>query len=312
MEKLAVVAIGGNSLIKDNEHQSVEDQKKAVEETCVHLVDLIEQGYKLVITHGNGPQVGFLLLRSEIAKKHLPIDPLDSCVANTQGSLGYYIEQGLYNEFYRRGIKGTASTVVTQVEVSQDDAAFQNPTKPIGPFYRKKEAENLRAQGWDMIEDAGRGWRRVVPSPVPRKIIELDAIRALIEQGFVVIGVGGGGIPVIRDGNGCLKGVAAVIDKDLASSLLAQNLNAELLIISTTVEKVALYFGKPEQRDIDRMTVCEAERYLEEGHFAEGSMAPKIRASISFIKNGGKEAVITAPFKLKDALKGSTGTHIVA
>lgn len=311
MEKLAVVAIGGNSLIKDNTHQSVADQKKAVEETCVHLVDLVEQGYKLVITHGNGPQVGFLLLRSEIAKKHLPSDPLDSCVADTQGSLGYYIQQGLYNEFCKRGIKRTAITTITQVEVYWDDPAFQQPTKPIGPFYKRKEAENLRNQGWDMIEDAGRGWRRVVPSPIPQKIIELDAIRSLIEQDFVVVGVGGGGIPVIRDENGTLRGVAAVIDKDLASSLLAQNLSAELLIISTAVERVSLYFGRPEQRDIDRMTACEAEKYLKEGHFAEGSMAPKIKASISFLKNGGRQAVITTPFKLKEALKGETGTHIV-
>jgi carbamate kinase len=312
MEKLAVVAIGGNSLIKDNRHQSAQDQKRAVEETCVHLVDLVAQGYKLVITHGNGPQVGFLLLRSEIAKKHLPQDPLDSCVADTQGSLGYYIQQGLYNEFSRREITRTAITVITQVEVSLNDPAFSEPTKPIGPFYTKKEAAELRCQGWNMIEDAGRGWRRVVPSPIPKKIIELDAISSLIDQGFVVIGAGGGGIPVIRNENGTLEGVAAVIDKDLASSLLAQNLNADLLIISTAVEKVSLHFGKPEQRDIDRMTAWEAQRYLEEGHFAEGSMAPKIRASISFLKHGGKEAVITTPFKLKEALKGRTGTHIVA
>ncbi len=312
MAKVAVVAIGGNSLIKDKEHQTVPDQFATTRETCVHIASMIEQGWDVVITHGNGPQVGFVLLRSELASHVLHTVPLDSCGADTQGSIGYMIQQSLYNEFLKRGMKKRAVTVVTQVVVDKDDPAFQNPTKPIGPFYTEEEAKRLAAErGWTVKDDAGRGWRRVVPSPIPREIVEQEAIKALIEQGFVVIGVGGGGIPVVRQEDGSLRGVEAVIDKDYASSLLASGIGADLFLISTAVEKVALNYGQPNQVWLDRMTVAEAKRYLSEGHFPPGSMGPKIKAIIQFLEKGGKEALITSPENIERALAGETGTRIV-
>ena len=312
MAKVAVVAIGGNSLIKDKEHQTVPDQFATTRETCVHIASMIEQGWDVVITHGNGPQVGFVLLRSELASHVLHTVPLDSCGADTQGSIGYMIQQSLYNEFLKRGMKKRAVTVVTQVVVDKDDPAFQNPTKPIGPFYTEEEAKRLAAErGWIVRDDAGRGWRRVVPSPIPREIVEQEAIKALIEQGFVVIGVGGGGIPVVRQEDGSLRGVEAVIDKDYASSLLASGIGADLFLISTAVEKVALNYGKPNQVWLDRMTLAEAKRYLSEGHFPPGSMGPKIKAIIQFLEKGGKEALITSPENIERALAGETGTRIV-
>jgi len=312
MAKVAVVAIGGNSLIKDKEHQTVPDQFATTRETCVHIASMIEQGWDVVITHGNGPQVGFVLLRSELASHVLHTVPLDSCGADTQGSIGYMIQQSLYNEFLKRGMKKRAVTVVTQVVVDKDDPAFQNPTKPIGPFYTEEEAKRLAAErGWIVKDDAGRGWRRVVPSPIPREIVEQEAIKALIEQGFVVIGVGGGGIPVVRQEDGSLRGVEAVIDKDYASSLLASGIGADLFLISTAVEKVALNYGKPNQVWLDRMTLAEAKRYLSEGHFPPGSMGPKIKAIVQFLEKGGKEALITSPENIERALAGETGTRIV-
>ena len=312
MAKVAVVAIGGNSLIKDKEHQTVPDQFATTRETCVHIASMIEQGWDVVITHGNGPQVGFVLLRSELASHVLHTVPLDSCGADTQGSIGYMIQQSLYNEFLKRGMKKRAVTVVTQVVVDKDDPAFQNPTKPIGPFYTEEEAKRLAAErGWTVKDDAGRGWRRVVPSPIPREIVEQEAIKALIERGFVVIGVGGGGIPVVRQEDGSLRGVEAVIDKDYASSLLASGIGADLFLISTAVEKVALNYGKPNQVWLDRMTLAEAKRYLSEGHFPPGSMGPKIKAIIQFLEKGGKEALITSPENIERALAGETGTRIV-
>src|SRR6059058_1204851 len=228
MSKLAVVAIGGNSLIKDEAHKSVPDQFAAVRETAVHITDMIEQGWNVVITHGNGPQVGFILLRSEYARSVIHTVPLDSCGADTQGAIGYMIQQALHNEFSRRGIQRQCVTVVTQVLVDKDDPAMHNPSKPIGSFYKEEEARaKMEREGWTMVEDAGRGWRRVVPSPIPREIVERDAIDILIKSGFIVIAVGGGGIPVVRDDSGNLSGVEAVIDKDLASSLLASELNAD-------------------------------------------------------------------------------------
>ena len=311
-KKIAVVAIGGNSLIKDKQHRTVPDQYEAARETCVHIASMIEQGWDVVITHGNGPQVGFVLLRSELASHVLHTVPLDSCGADTQGSIGYMIQQSLYNEFLKRGMKKRAVTVVTQVVVDKDDPAFQNPTKPIGPFYTEEEAKRLAAErGWIVKDDAGRGWRRVVPSPIPREIVEQEAIKALIEQGFVVIGVGGGGIPVVRQEDGSLRGVEAVIDKDYASSLLASGIGADLFLISTAVEKVALNYGKPNQVWLDRMTLAEAKRYLSEGHFPPGSMGPKIKAIIQFLEKGGKEALITSPENIERALAGETGTRIV-
>lgn len=312
MTRVAVVAIGGNSLIKDQYHQTVPDQFETARETCVHIAGMIERGWDVVITHGNGPQVGFILLRSELASHVLHTVPLDSCGADTQGAIGYMIQQSLYNEFKRRGIKKQAVTVVTQVVVGKDDPAFQNPTKPIGPFYKEEEAKRLGVErGWVVKEDAGRGWRRVVPSPIPLEIVERDAIKTLLASGFVVIGVGGGGIPVIREEDGSLKGVEAVIDKDYASGLLATSIQADLFLISTAVDKVALNYGKPGQRWLDQMTLAEAKQYLAEGHFAPGSMGPKIRAIIKFLEEGGKEALITSPENIERALAGETGTWIV-
>ncbi len=309
--KVAVVAIGGNSLIKDKDHQTVPDQFATTRETCVHIAGMIEQGWDVVITHGNGPQVGFILLRSELARHVLHTVPLDSCGADTQGAIGYMIQQSLYNEFLKRGIKKQAATVVTQVVVDRNDPAFQNPSKPIGPFYDEERARKYQEEeGWHIMEDAGRGWRRGVPSPLPLEIVEQDAIRTLIDRGFVVIGVGGGGIPVVREPDGSLRGVEAVIDKDYASSLLATTIGADLFLISTAVEKVALNYNQPGQRWLDHMTLEEARRYLAEGHFPKGSMGPKIQAIIWYLERGGKEALITSPENIERALAGETGTRI--
>jgi len=312
--KIAVIAIGGNSLVHQG-RQSMQDQYEAVHETCIHIADMIEKGWTVAIGHGNGPQVGFMLRRSEIAHKveGLHEIPLDVCGADTQGATGYYLQQNLYNEFLRRGIDKPVATIVTQVEVDPADPAFKNPTKPIGSFMDKSEAmERKEKEGWSVVEDAGRGWRRVVPSPLPKRVVEEPVIKQLIQSGMCAITVGGGGIPVVADESGNLHGIAAVIDKDYASSLLASSINAELLIISTAVEKVALNFGKPDQQWIDEMTVEEAKKYLAEGvHFAKGSMAPKIQASIWFIEKGGKMAIITNPENISRALMGETGTRIV-
>ncbi len=313
MGRTAVVAIGGNSLIKDKLHQSVLDQYVAAGETCWHIAGMIREGWDVVITHGNGPQVGFILRRSELAAHELHEVPLDVCGADSQGAIGYALQQNLYNDFARLGIDRHAVTVITQTEVDPSDPAFERPTKPIGSYMEPDQAERRRSQdGWSVLEDAGRGWRRVVPSPVPKRIVEEDAIRSLLAQGFVVIGVGGGGIPVVSDDQGNLHGVAAVIDKDLASSLLASRLGAELFIISTAVEKVALRYGTPEQGWVDRMTASEARSYLEEGvHFAKGSMAPKVQAAASFVQETGGTAIITDPDNVERALAGETGTRIV-
>jgi carbamate kinase len=309
----AVVAIGGNSLIKDRFHQSVRDQYIAAGETCWHIASMIKDGWKVAITHGNGPQVGFMLRRSEIAAHELHEVPLDAIGADTQGAIGYALQQNLYNDFVRLGIEKRAVTVLTQTEVAADDPAFRNPSKPIGSFMNEETARKReRDDGWVVKEDAGRGWRRVVASPTPLRIVEEDAIAALIAAGFVVISVGGGGIPVVRDAEGNLSGVAAVIDKDLASSLLATALGAELFVISTAVEKVALDFGGPEERWIDRMTLSEAKARLAEGrHFAAGSMGPKIEAVIGYLERGGVEAIITDPDNVERALAGETGTQLV-
>ncbi len=310
--RVAVVAIGGNSLIKDKQHQTVEDQYQAAGETCHHIAGMIAQGWDVAIGHGNGPQVGFILRRSELARHELHEVPLHVCVADTQGAIGYALQQNLYNEFRRRGIDKQAATVVTQVLVDRDDPAFTNPTKPIGSFMEEDEAQRRRQQeSWDVVEDAGRGWRRVVASPLPKRVIELDAVRELVDKGFVVITVGGGGIPVVEDEQGNLKGVPAVIDKDFASALLAGSIGADLFLISTAVEKVYLNFGQPDQKPIDRMTVAEAKMYLEQGHFAAGSMLPKVQAIIWFLGAGGEQALITDPPNIERALAGQTGTWIV-
>lgn len=310
--RVAVVAIGGNSLIKDKDHRTVEDQYAAAGETAYHIAQMIKAGWEVAIGHGNGPQVGFILRRSELARHELHEVPLEVCGADTQGAIGYALQQNLYNHFLNMGINKPVATVVTQVEVGRDDPAFQNPTKPIGSFMDEAEAFRRKKQeNWDVVEDAGRGWRRVVPSPLPKRVIELDAVKTLLDAGVVVITVGGGGIPVVADEQGRLKGVAAVIDKDYASSLLATSINADLLLISTAVEKVALNFGTPDQKWVDHMTLSEAKRYLAEGiHFKKGSMAPKIQAVLWFLENGGGEAIITDPENIERALAGETGTRI--
>jgi len=312
MMKTVVIAIGGNSLIKDAQHMSVPDQYAAVVETARHITDLLEHRYRIVITHGNGPQVGFILLRSEHSRGILHQVPLDSIVADTQGALGYQIQQALENEFRRRNLKTSVATIVTQTLVDRDDPAFAKPTKPIGQFYTRAEAEDrMRVEKWAMVEDSGRGWRRVVASPKPVRIIESEVIKHLVKDGYVVIAAGGGGIPVVADDQGNLSGVAAVIDKDLASAVLAEAISADLLIISTTVERVCLNYGKPNEQPLDSMTAAEARRYVAEGHFQPGSMLPKVQACLQFLEAGGREALITCPAALSAALAGTTGTRIM-
>lgn len=312
--KLAVVAVGGNSLITDKNNPDVPHQWDAVRETCRHLADMVEDGWTLVVTHGNGPQVGFILRRSELAAHEVHPTPLDLIGANTQGSIGYMLQQALRNELNSRGIDRPVVAVVTQVLVDLNDPGFKNPDKPIGSFMEEEEARQFEADGWQVVEDAGRGWRRVVASPIPLEVIEQDAIQTLTEAGDIVIAVGGGGIPVVQNRKGELRelsGVYAVIDKDRATALLAQEIGADLLLISTAVEKVALNFGKPNETWLDRMTLAEAKQYLAEGsHFAPGSMAPKIEAVIKFLENGGKQALITDPANIARALRGETGTFI--
>ncbi len=312
MPKTAVIAVGGNSLIIDGEHQTVPDQYRAAVRTMEHIAGVIERGFEVIITHGNGPQVGFILLRSDYAREILHPVPLDSCIADTQGAIGYNFQMAFGNELRKRGIEKSVVTIVTQVVVDKNDPAFKNPTKPIGPFYAMEEAlKRKESEGWDVMEDAGRGWRRALSSPVPTEIVEIDVIKKLVDNGVVVIAVGGGGIPVIRDEKGKYQGVAAVIDKDHASALLASKLNVDLFIISTAVEKVLLNFGQANEEPLGRITVEEAKRYIQEGHFKPGSMLPKIKAVINFLENGGKEALITTPDHLEDALDGKTGTRIL-
>jgi carbamate kinase len=281
-------------------------------ESMKHIVDMIEQGWEVVVTHGNGPQVGFILRRSELSQHELHEVSLDFCGADSQGSIGYMFAMALHNEFLARGMKKEAAAIVTQTVVDRNDKAFQNPSKPIGSFMDEKMAKERNAkEGWVVVEDAGRGWRRVVASPIPQRIVEAEAINALIKAGFTVVGVGGGGIPVIENEKGELVGVEAVIDKDFGSSLLANMINADLFIISTAVEKVAINFNKPNQQWLDSMTCAEARKYIEEGHFAKGSMLPKIQAILKYMDAGGKKALITNPENIGRALKGETGTWIV-
>jgi len=310
-KKLAVIAIGGNSLIKDDAHQSVTDQYLAAGETCFHIAQMIKEGWDVAIGHGNGPQIGFILRRSELAAHELHEIPLEVCGADTQGALGYSLQQNMYNHLNNLGLNKSVVTVVTQMEVDADDPAFQTPSKPIGSFMSQAKAMQRRAKGWQVIEDAGRGWRRVVASPMPKRIVEEAVIKQLLDAGVVVIAVGGGGIPVVADEAGNLSGVPAVIDKDYAASMLATRLGADAFIISTAVKKVALNFGQPDEVWLDHLTLAEAKSYLAEGsHFAKGSMAPKIQAVINYLEGGGTEAIITNPENLGAALRGETGTHI--
>lgn len=309
--KIAVVAVGGNSLIKDKSRQSIPDQFEAASESMEHIAGMIEDGWNVVVTHGNGPQVGFILRRSELAAHELHTVPLDYCGADTQGAIGYMFQRALHNEFRRRGMDKSAATVITQVRVDQADPAFQNPSKPIGSFMDEAVAKGHAGKdGWQVVEDAGRGWRRVVPSPIPIEIVEAAAIDNLIQAGFVVISAGGGGIPVVRDQAGNLTGVEAVIDKDFASALLASSIGADLFLISTAVEKVALNFNKPDQEWLDTITLSQAKSYMDAGHFARGSMLPKMQAVMKYLEAGGTRAVITNPESIERALRGETGTHI--
>jgi carbamate kinase len=309
--RLTVLAIGGNSLIKDKNHIALSSQYEAVQETSKYIADLVGEGVRMVITHGNGPQVGFIYRRGEIARHELPLIPLDICGADTQGAIGYMIEKALLNEFRRRGIDKKVTVVVTQAIVDRDDPSFEHPTKPIGSFMSQEDAlANKKEFGWQIVEDAGRGFRRVVPSPIPKEIIELDAIRLLVQSGYTVIAAGGGGIPVIRNEQGELEGVEAVIDKDFGSLLLAKNLGADTFIISTAVDAVYLNFGQKDQKPLRHASLPDIKRYLGEGHFKPGSMGPKIEAIIQFLENGGKKGIITSPENLLKAIKGEAGTTI--
>jgi len=307
--KTVVLAVGGNALLRPGDVGTAQEQMLRARETAENIYPIFEN-FKVVITHGNGPQVGAILLQNEHSRNVVPPMPLDVCGAMSQGQIGYMLEQSFQNILEEKGIDKNIVTILTRVIVDENDPAFENPSKPIGPFYSKEEAEKLaKEKGWHIIEDSGRGWRRVVPSPMPLEIVEKDAIRKLLDEGFIAIAVGGGGIPVIRK-NKKLIGVEGVIDKDLASAVLAKDIKADRLIILTSVEMVYLNFGKPEQRGIRSMNVEDAKKYLKEGHFKKGSMYPKILASIIYLENGGKEVLITSPEKVQDALNGKTGTWI--
>jgi carbamate kinase len=310
--KTAVVAVGGNALVVDKNKQDVESQFNAVRETSRHIAAMIEQGWNVVVTHGNGPQVGYILRRNELAATELHTTPLDVIGADTQGSIGYMLQQALDNEFRKCGIERTVATVITQTIVDQHDPAFQKPEKGIGGFMDEARAREFEADGWTVAEDAGRGWRRLIASPIPQRIVEQDAIKSLVAAGVIVVAVGGGGIPVVEDEDGYLSGARAVIDKDRATALLASAINADLLLISTAVEQVALNFNTPEQRWLDKMTAAEARQYMAEGHFKPGSMKPKVEAIVDFLDRGGKQALITDPPNIVRALNGETGTWVTA
>lgn len=306
-----VIALGGNALIRAGESGTVEEQYGRISQAMAQTADLVTSGFASVITHGNGPMVGHLLLQMECARSLVPPMPLFILDADSEGGLGYLIQQCLVNELHRRGKERGVVTVISQVVVAAEDPAFRAPDKPIGPFYPADEAERLQTErGWHLFEDAGRGWRRVVPSPQPLTIIEQDIISYLLRGGIIVIAVGGGGVPVIRLPNGDLRGVEAVIDKDRASAVLAREISADLLIFLTAVEYVYLNYLKPQQRPLKTLTRAEAQQYLQDGHFAPGSMAPKIESALDFLSQGGRRVLITQPESLAEALQGRSGTHI--
>lgn len=307
-----VLALGGNAIIPEEGTGTIHEQIEITRSTARQLVDVVRNGTQLIVTHGNGPVVGNIVIRNEAARDIVPPMPLDICGADSQGGLGYMIQQVFSNELEKAGLPRTVVTVITQVVVDAEDPAFLKPTKPIGPFYSKSTAENVAAEkGWVVVEDAGRGYRRVVPSPRPLEIVEAQVIRELVHAGRIVVAVGGGGIPVVRDPDGSLRGVEAVIDKDLASSVLAREQGVEAFVIVTAVPKVALSFGKPDQVDVDLMSVSEAARYLEAGEFPPGSMGPKIRSAIEFLEGGGKEVIIASYREIALAIQGKAGTRIV-
>ena len=311
--KTALVALGGNSLLRPEDRGTVEEQLEHMRTTCSLLADMVEEGYELVLTHGNGPQVGNILLQNDIASGTVPRMPLDICVAQTQGQIGYLFQRTLKNELIKRGMKRDVCSLITQVVVHENDPAFENPTKFVGPYYSKEEAERLKKEkDWKMGETADKKYRRIVPSPEPKKIIESPMIKELIfsgDKGYIVIAAGGGGVPVIEK-DGDLRGIEGVIDKDLASAVLAEEIGETFYIMLTRPEQVYLNFGKEEQEAISEMTISEAKRYYEEGQFPPGSMGPKIQASIRFLENGGERVLITSPECLREALKGDNGTYI--
>jgi carbamate kinase len=315
MERSAVIAIGGNALILDGQKGSIAEQMANATETAGHIAALVADGWRVVVTHGNGPQVGFILLRSELIGESsgIPRLSLDMSVADSQGGIGHILGNALLNELGRRGLKDTVACILTHVVVDPDDPAFGEPTKPIGPAYSAEEAEaKRRDEGWAMVEDSGRGYRRIVPSPHPLRIVEAEQIKTLVSSGCVVIAAGGGGIPVVETDPDGYAGVEAVIDKDLASALLASSLGIPLLVLSTGVERVAIHFRQPDQRFLDRLSVTEARRDLADGEFPKGSMGPKVEAAITFLERGGSEVLITSPANLEQAFAGASGTRIVA
>lgn len=308
METL-VLAVGGNALLRPGDKGTAEEQITRARQTAEAIYPIFEK-FKVVVTHGNGPQVGAILLQNETSKNVVPPMPLDVCGAMSQGEIGYFLTRGFYDVFEEQGIDKKISVILTRVLVDENDPAFKNPTKPIGPFYTREEAKKLAEEkGWVVVEDSGRGWRRVVPSPDPKEVLEKDIIKMVIESGNVAIAVGGGGIPVIRK-NGRIVGVEGVIDKDLASATLGKNINADKMFILTSVEQVYLNFGQPDQQALGEISADEAERYLNEGHFRKGSMYPKVLAAIRFVRRGGKEVLITSPEAVTRALDGETGTWI--
>ncbi|MFQ5963162.1 MAG: carbamate kinase [Candidatus Scalinduaceae bacterium] len=311
-KKIIVVALGGNALIQEGERGTIKEQFANTQKSIEGIIHCIQKGFDVVITHGNGPQVGNMLLMVELSHDKVPQLPLGVCVADTEGSIGYMIQQTLVNRLQKERIKKSVVTILTQVIVDKDDHAFENPTKPIGPFFSEEEANMFsRERGWKMVEDSHRGYRRVVASPAPIKIVEDESVKRLLESGEIVIAAGGGGIPVILKDDGSLEGADVVIDKDLASYVLALDIKADYLIMLTGVENVYLNYGEPDQRPLDTITIEEAERYMAEGHFPPGSMGPKILAAINFLKGGGESSFITAIDKVKETIAGEAGTRIV-
>jgi carbamate kinase len=310
--QLAVIAFGGNAMLKAGERGTQEEQIRHTDEACELMAQVVQRGYDVVIVHGNGPQVGNILIQMEEAVNKIPPFSLDVCVGISEGSMGYMLERSLRNQFRKRSLKKEVATLITQVMVDPRDPAFENPSKPIGPFFTAYRAAALKKEKkWPMIEDSGRGYRRVVASPLPERIINLEIIRLLVKEGTCVIAAGGGGIPAYYDGHDNIKGVEAVIDKDYTSSLLASELKADLFVVLTNVEFVSAHYGKKSQKNLARVRLKEIKRYYDKGHFPPGSMGPKIKAAMNYIESGGKEVVITSAKELIKALKGQTGTHIV-